>query len=271
MKLFQLLLVLTLFFGISNCSNPAPTSEADPTGVGEVQDTYAQFPKTLQTALNAHGGVDRWNRMQQFIFEIQRQDQPEKHIIDLKSRRVRLEHPEYTLGFDGQEVWVAPNLEAFGKGSPRFYHNLIFYFVAMPFVLADPGINYVEEDRVFNDKTYHTVSVSYNDGVGDAPEDEYIAFFDPETHQMEWLLYTVTYFTGEKGKKFNALNYAEWKEVNGLLVPTLMKGYTFEEDQLGDLRYERPISKISLSEEILDDSYFRQPQISEIDSLIVYE
>ena len=88
------------------------------------------LPEILQAGLNAHGGLDQWNKMNTLEYTIERNDKPEHHLIDLKSRKVLLTHDEYKLGFDGKEVWITPNLEAFGKGSPRFYHNLIFYFYA---------------------------------------------------------------------------------------------------------------------------------------------
>ena len=80
------------------------------------------LPTALKQSLEAHGGLERWNNMTTLRYTMKRKDKPEQHLVDLKSRKVHLTHEEYTLGFDGKEVWITPSLEAFGKGSPRFYH-----------------------------------------------------------------------------------------------------------------------------------------------------
>ena len=229
------------------------------------------LPEALARGLEAHGGLERWQKMRSLEYDIDRGGSAEHQLIDLHNRKVRLSHENYTLGFDGKEVWVAPNKEAFGKGSARFYHNLIFYFHAIPFVLADPGIQYEElPQKAFEGKLYDAVKISYNDGVGDAPDDYYIAHFDPETHLMKWLLYTVTYYSGTPGEKYNALLYDEYEEVNGLKVPKLMKGYKYENGELGELRYERPFNSIKLSETAPDQSLFEMPEVAEIDTLLAH-
>ena len=32
--------------------------------------------------------------------------------------------------------------------------------------------------------------MSFNDGVGSSPKDDYIIYYNPDTYQMEWLAYT---------------------------------------------------------------------------------
>ena len=224
-----------------------------------------KLPSVLQTALNAHGGLQAWNNVNTIEYTIQKKEQPEKQIIDLKSRRVRIENETYTLGYDGQEVWVSPNKAAFGKGSPRFYHNLIFYFFAAPFVLADPGIVYEKlPNKTIKGQTYEVLKISYQSGVGDAPDDYYIAHFNTKTHLMDWLLYTVTYYSSEKSEKFSALHY-EWQEINGLFVPSKMTGYKYADGEIGDLRYERPFLSVQLKKEKMKDAIFAMPQGAEID------
>lgn len=227
--------------------------------------TTPTLPSSLKTALAAHGGLSSWNELNTLEYSFQKKEQAEKHIIDLTSRKVRIEHNDYTLGYDGQEVWVTPNKAAFGKGSPRFYHNLIFYFYALPFVLADPGIIYEElPNRTIKGQTYRVLKISYEAGVGDAPDDYYIAHFNTETHLMDWLLYTVTYYSGETNEKFNALHY-EWQEINGLFVPSKMTGYKYADGEIGDLRYERPFQSVQLKKEKMKDAIFAMPQGAEID------
>lgn len=243
--------------------------ETGPKTTTYTPEHWSNIPEVMMKGLDAHGGLDAWSKMNTMEFSFPKADATELHQVDLPSRKVRISHPNYTVGFDGQEAWVIPSKEAFGTTPPRFYHNLIFYFYAIPYVLADPGINYeVLPDRTVNGKVLDAIKISFNDGVGDAPDDYYIAHFDKETHEFYFLLYTVTYFSGETNENFGAIVYDNWTEVNGLKVPQSMKGFKFAADTLGEQRYERVFDNIKLTEESLNHALFAIPEGGIIDSLI---
>lgn len=247
----------------------ASCKQETPTVIDTTPAHWDKIPVAMMKGLEAHGGLEAWSKMNTMEYSFPKGEAQELHQVDLPTRKVRISHPDFNLGFDGQEVWVTPSKEAFGSRSARFYHNLIFYFYAIPYVLADPGINYeVLPDRVLNGKTLDAIKISFNDGVGDAPDDYYIAHFDKETHEFYFLLYTVTYFSGETNENFGAIVYDNWKEVNGLKVPQSMKGYKFAADTLGEQRYERIFSDIKLTAETLDPALFEIPEGAEIDSLV---
>ncbi len=230
---------------------------------------WANIPEPLLQALEAHGGLEQWAKMKTMEFSIPKDTLKEFHRIDLPSRKVQITHPNYTIGFDGSDVWVSPDKEAFGGTSARFYHNLIFYFYAIPFVLADPGINYeLLEERKMNGRDLIPVKVSYGSGIGDAPDDFYIAHFDKDSKELYLLLYTVTYFSGETNERYSAIIYDEWTTNNGLKVPKVMKGFRYAADTLGTQRYTRVFEDIRLSEEAVDPLLFERPERSEIDTLI---
>lgn len=268
---FIYLLCLTAFLWTCQSTSTTENTENKPTAVEENTTPKIKLPEALQKGLTAHGGLERWQSMNSLQFAITRNEKKETHLTHLKNRKARISHEDYTIGFDGKEVWVSPNKAAFGKGSARFYHNLRFYFFGLPFLLADPGINYeVLLPVEMNGKTYDAVKVSYNDGVGDAPDDYYIAHFDRETHIMDWILYTVTYYKGEPNENFNALFY-EWEKVNGLLLPKVVRGYKYADGELGEQRYETPFFDIEVREEAPDTGLFEMPEEAEIDSLLVVE
>lgn len=258
MNKLYFLLVLVIFA----CNTPQPEAEEVP--------SYDHLPKTLLAGLEAHGGIDKWYEMQTLEYDITKDSIIEHQLIDLPSRKVLMNtNPDtYTLGFDGKEVWVSPERVAFPGNSARFYHNLYFYFYAMPFIAADPGINYEEmPNDSLNGEAYDAVKISYNAGVGDAPDDEYILYFDQASHQMKWLLYTVTYFSGEKSTRYRAINYSKWQDLNGLLLPEVMTGYKFANDTIGEKRYDRVFNNAKISTTPVDQSIFEMPAQAEIDSL----
>ena len=266
MKSVKNYLFLVFIFIASACADK-PAKEPK---VSTAEQHKAEYPVLLQKALDVHGGLAVWQKFHTLKYDLTTtlgEEKKEHQLIDLKTRKVVIDGSSYTIGFDGEEVWVAPNKAAFDQMPPRFYHNLVFYFFAMPFVLADPGINYEDlGDREIQGTRYRALKISFQKGVGDADDDLYIAHFNPETFQLELLLYTVTYFSGEKHENYNALMYNEWQKVNGLMVPKIMTGHKYIADSIGEVRYRAAFSNVSLTEQKMDPSAFLMPKNAEIDS-----
>ena len=257
---------------IWGCQAPT-TDKTEEMDTPDQQAEKLKWPEQLQASLDAHGGIATWNKQQTLKYTIGINDQKELQIIDLPTRKVRIEHPEYTIGYDGREVWVAPNKMAYreGKSSARFYHNLNFYFFAIPFVLTDPGIQYelLPSDSI-NGVNYDRLKISFEEGVGDAPDDYYICYFDQKTHQLTWLMYTVTYYSGEKNERFSLIKYENWDQVDGLLVPQKIIGYRWKNGQLGEQRYEKTFEEIRFSTKAESAQTYEMPGLAEIDSLILH-
>lgn len=139
--------------------------------------------------------------------------------------------PKYSMGFDGKEVWLTQEEEGAYKGNPEFYHNLFFYFYAMPFVLADDGIIYGEAESIeFEGVKYPGIKISYEANIGTSPDDNYIIYYHPETYQMEWLAYTVTFRSKAPSDKYNLIKYGEWESSTGLVFPKEITWYKKDEN-----------------------------------------
>lgn len=267
------MLLLLLAMILFNC---APQNESkyvetlDQVSIKGVKKTK-ELPELLEKALDAHGGLETWNKYATLEYRMNSTlggKKVETQLFNLENRNVRISGEGYTLGMDGDQVWVSPNKEAFGDMSARFYHNLIFYFFSIPFVLADDGINYEDLGITqVSGNEYRTLKISYNEGVGDADGDYYIAHFNPETYRLELLLYTVTYFSGEKHENYNALIYHDWQEIEGLLVPASFEGFKYEKGIIGESRYKAKFDQVILKQDAPDPSLFIMPKQAEIDSL----
>ena len=180
----------------------------------------------LAPVYEKHGGLETWKKAK--ILSFNKGD--EVHTVDLQTRKTLVSHPKYAMGFDGKEVWIAQDSTVF-KGNPEFYHNLYFYFYAMPFVLADDGIIYEETNPItFENVTYPGIKISYEANVGTSPDDNYILYYHPETKQMEWLAYTVTFTSKEPSDKYNLIKYDTWESVNGLVLPKTLIWYKKDEN-----------------------------------------
>ncbi|TJY36285.1 DUF6503 family protein [Pontimicrobium aquaticum] len=226
----------------------------------ELNVTTSIYPESIAKVFDAHGGIDTWNAMEGMYYEIEKPNTNDTYDIALKSRKSLITSEHHLLGFDGEYVWLK-NLDTVAyKSNPKFFYNLMFYFYAMPFVLGDDGINYAEVEPIeFEGVSYPGLLISYESGVGESPDDEYILYYHPETYKMEWLAYTVTYFSKEKAKKFSLIRYTNWEDVNGLVLPTVLQWHHYENGNIGDVRNEVKFVNAKLMEDLPNEDMFEVP------------
>jgi hypothetical protein len=154
------ILFLSLIVLISACKNKtAPTIDYSE----ETLDvTTSIYPENITKIFDAHGGLDKWNTMKSLEFTMKKPNGDEVTTTNLKNRKSLIEMPNHLIGFNGEDVWLKNKDTATYKGNARFYYNLMFYFYAMPFILADDGIIYEEVDAlVFEGKSYPGIKISY--------------------------------------------------------------------------------------------------------------
>ncbi len=218
-----------------------------------------KYPESFIKVLDAHGGLKAWKSASFLSFEILKNKKVEKHFIDLKNRKDKIETLDYSIGFDGANYWKLDKKNQF-KGSPLFYHNLYFYFYAMPFVLADDGIVYAEtEDLEFKGKSYPGIKINFNPGVGTSSKDNYFIHYDPETYKMVWLGYTVTFRTGEVSDKVKWIQYKNWETTNNLLLPKSIVWYAFDGKKILEPRKELFFENVLLENKPADQTFFNKP------------
>ena len=166
----KLILILTVVLSFFACKNDKKGNSEnvmdDPRVEGlEVDSTQTsttieveqpkEFPAELQAVFNAHGSLNHWKQMNNLCFEMKGKNGDETHTVSLPNRKTKIESKDWSIGFDGMGVWLLKHDLGY-EGNPIFYHNLMFYFYAMPFVIADPGTNYTAvEPTELDGKTYN--------------------------------------------------------------------------------------------------------------------
>lgn len=259
----KILCSLLLLILVMACQEPSSTTDTKAKETTEAPVKKKTYPANVQKVFEQHGGLAQWQKMKAMTYEIVKEEGNEKQMIDLHNRRERIEASTFKTGYDGKNYWLEADTSY--KGNAVFYHNLMFYFYAMPFVLADDGIIYSEtEPFVFEEKTYPGVRISYGDGVGVSPEDEYFMYYDADTYEMAWLAYTVTYFSKEKSNKLGWIRYKDWKTINGLKLPNSLSWYKSEEGKVTTLRNTRAFTNIEVSATAFEDKVFAKTAAAKI-------
>jgi len=234
-----------------------------------ISQPNTNHPEELQKVFEAHGGWDTWTKQESLQFSMEGRGGVETHTISLKDRSSLIKTDTWSIGYDGKDVWLQQQDSTAYKGSARFYHNLMFYFYVMPFVLGDDGIQYeiLPETELMGEK-YGAIKISYDAGIGDTPNDEYILYYDPETHQMSWLAYTVTFGKEGKSDTFSYIKYAEWDTFNKLILPTKIVWHEVVNGKPIKASGERVFTTISISEQPISKAIFTRPENSEIVPMI---
>lgn len=251
------LLFLTVVMLMASCQSTVESGEKEKEQVAEIKTPF-------ERSLAYHGGLDQWNKMGQLSFVRINNNDSTLHIIDLKNRNERIQTGNGYLGFNNNGIWtnsqdekVRGNVARF-----RFQKNLWFYFFSLPFVTADPGANQETiADGVSNGKNYDRIKITFGEGVGDAPDDQYILWLDKETGRLEMINYSVTFGRGkEASEKYNAIVYSEWQTVNGLQVPKKVTPHVWAGDSLGAPRADYYFANVNFKEQRPDESVFATPE-----------
>lgn len=259
----KITLLLVVFVLLLSCKEDKKEHDPvihDEVSVSDLNNATLHYPVSLEQVFNTHGGIDRWNDMSTLQFDLVNQDKVETHTTTLSDRKSHIKSENWEIGFDGTDVWKLEQQENAYQGDAVFYYNLMFYFYAMPFVLADAGINYEElKAAELEGEVYEAIRISYDEGVGNSPKDEYILYYQPETHQMAWLAYTVTYNQDESNEDWRYIKYSEWQEVNGFTLPKTLTWYTVIDGKPVQARNYRNFENIRITESESDDSMFDMP------------
>ncbi len=134
--------------------------------------------------------------------------------------------------FDGRTAWVTPS----DAELPRARFQLLTwpYFIAAPMKLSDPGTHLSPlGDRPFDGLPLPAAKLTFDNGVGDTPEDWYIVYRAPTTDRLRALAYIVTFGkTAEQAEATpHVASYEAWTTVDGVLLPTRISIHDWRSDQ----------------------------------------
>jgi hypothetical protein len=228
--------------------------------------TFAQ----LDRCLDAHGGLTKWRSFGGAEYDLDwktaAMERKDHQLFNLQNRSGLITGQGYTLGKNGNTVWVKPGLNALGGTPARFYIGTPLYFFGMPFVFADPGAKQTSLGKKnFQGQEYDAIKISFAKGTGDTPEDYYVAHIDPATAHLKMVYYIVTYPALRKNRPVSQLRphaivFDEWQTVDGLLVPKVARFYEWNgNDITGKPLGRLEFANVHFTKALPNDSKFARP------------
>lgn len=288
-NLYFIAIISIYFFSCSNPNSSVQGGSADPDVMEEalatpkeswiterVEDAaerlmQSEAGKLIWESIEAHGGLATWYSQGPIDFHFNYRPRGEGQIRDTYQRvdtwkaRAKQElaaDKSVSFGWDGENAWKYP-ANADLPINARFWALTPYYFVSVPFVFSDRGAQLTNEGIAsFEDKTYHRVKVTYEEGIGDAPDDYYIAYIDTSTKLMGGLIYIVSYdgfFPGDAHLPEKMLAFDGKQEVNGITLPEAYRTYWWVDNAKGEYITDITLSKVSFQPETVD-AYFAIPE-----------
>ncbi|MFY0601476.1 MAG: hypothetical protein JXR03_17510 [Cyclobacteriaceae bacterium] len=275
----RLILVLLVITGCSQTNKKEQVSDESWTPKSWIEDRASKSEDRLKAtqagakvwrSIEAHGGLDRWfsNGPIGFRFDYKPLDGGTRRntyqTVDqwsVTAVHKWLDDESVSFGWDGKEAWLFPD-SANIPINPRFWSTTPFYFLGLPFVLADDGINYEElPSQELDGAIYDLVKVTYQSGTGDAPGDYYVIYINQETQLMGALRYIVSY-PGffQNGGHFpeKIMRISGLSEVDGVKLSTGYQTFWWKEDSIGEHITNIDVLDVSFNND-LDKTFFNRP------------
>ena len=289
---------IAMLIAFSACEQPEVPAEAEAEIEVSVSEKMAQEARQRLEAseggqlvlksIEAHGGLETWfnTRTSSYTWEYANVDMDfrfKSHmVVDNLTRQAyhdllelgTHEEPQAVSGqfaWDGQEAWISP--DSLTQPNPRFWATTGYYFESIPFILADPGINYHKvSDEELDGVMYDRVDVSYNTGVGDSPGDVYMLYVNKETGLVDAIRYTVTYgqtkeeAMQEESPRETLFYYKDYVTVDGLTVATYFNGHHFKDGEIIAPKNDAWATNISFTQPF-DESRLTMPEGGRVQSM----
>lgn len=166
--------------------------------------------------------------------------------------------------YDGQTAWLNP-ADAVVPGPPARFHVLTWpYFVAVPYKLDDPGTIHADAGKHpirSEAETLPGVKITFGEGVGDTPDDWYMAFADPDTGRLTALSYIVTYGKDAQtaNEQASIVLYDDFVDVDGVPFATTWSFHYWTPSKgiTGEPKGKIKLSNIMFVESLGEDAFVK--------------
>ncbi len=154
--------------------------------------------------------------------------------------------------YHGDRVFCSPEMA--NQKNVRFDAYTWSYFFLFPYKLNDEGTVWTDfPSKKLNDSLFLTQKLTFKSGTGDAPDDWYVVYVDPQTKQIEAAAYIVTANKTKEAAEEDphAIQYKKYQAVNGVPLAHQWKFWEWtEKDGLTRQLGEASINNFKFIEEV---------------------
>ena len=256
---------------MGDVSTMVPSSEQIEQRVAAAQERLEanEAGQRIWAAMEAHGGLTNWYANGPLYFQFNYQplnDGTPRNTYEVanywtsQTRHKLVEDTTVQYGWDGQRAWATDTAAI--PYDVRFWSLTPYYFVGIPFVLGDEGINLelIGEDT-WEEQAYDLVKVTFSENVGDAPDDYYVIYVHQGNNQVDAIRYIVSYpgyfpEGGHAPEKLMAYDGAQ--TVKGITLPESYRTFWWKDEQAGEHITDLALSEVAFHPE-LAPTYLEAP------------
>lgn len=247
--------------------------------VEKAKERLDQTPagKIVWSAMEAHGGLEKWYNNGPLNFRFNYQplsgsgQRDSYQTIDTWSNRAKHTSAADSTahyGWNGKTAWVQAKDSLAFTYDTRFWALTPIYFLGQPFILDGQGVNLeLLPQKIYKEKEYDLIKVTFDEGTGDAPDDYYILYFNTSSHQLGVIRYIVSYpqyFKKGEHLPEKFMDLSDYKTIDGITLPTLYKTHWTVEDEPGEYVTKIDVSDIKFVKNPLENTFFDAPAGSKI-------
>ncbi len=260
---------------VMNDAIPLPDQVDERVSAAQERLDASEAGHRLWQAIEAHGGLARWYSNGPLAFQFNYQpldDGTPRNTYEVanywsaQTRHQLVGDTTVQYGWDGQQAWVMPT-DTLIPYDVRFWSLTPYYFVGIPFVLADEGITLsLLEPDTLGGNTYDLVKVTFGTGVGDAPDDYYVVYIAQDDNQVEAIRYIVSYpgyFPDGGHAPEKLMTYEGAQTVEGVILPERYRTFWWKDEQVAEHITNISLSEVAFRPDITAD-YFAAPAEAQI-------
>lgn len=294
MKFLTAIIPLLVILG---CSTPPDKSQDDATESSALHDPSRSLPhpdwvdervakakerlegseggKLVWKSIQSHGGLKSWYNNGPLYFRFNYRPlgggnrvRDSYQTVDTWSSVARhqlADESKTEFGWDGERAWKNPT-DAELRINPRFWSLTPYFFVGLPFVLADEGVDLTQEENIeYEGSDHFIVRASYGENVGDA-SDYYVLYINAETYRLAAIRYVVSfkgfYPDGGHGAE-KLMSYEGAQTISGVTFPKRHRTYKWSDEGQGEHVTDITVTDVAFKPGTLK-SYFDAPEGSYI-------
>ncbi len=259
--IFSALIMSLMACGGSDKEDKMEQEEVD-VYTNEAYTILEDMPKKVQDLVKSHN-IKAFREHDVISFEINlifnNQERLNATIYSkTNSGKVKVEKADGTvILFDGDEIYITPD-SAMYNGA-RFDALTWSYFALAPFKFTDDGTKWGDLEKLpFKNSTepVQSIKLSFENGIGDAPDDWYQVYVNEETGLVDAMAYIVTFgdrSQEEAEKNPHAIVYNNYKPFEGAILSTQWTFHNWnKETGLGDQIGEANLKNIQFLDESED-------------------